>query len=82
MKQYILKLFKTIINMIRKRYPQQRMVVDFAPDEIVSSVIFRGRFFVCTRSAVFEVFEDHEDKSFLRRKLIAHATEFSEHLSE
>lgn len=43
--------------------------ISFTPDEVVSSEIFRGKLIICTRDAIWEVFED---ENVLRKKLIAH----------
>ena len=60
----LLKTKKTGLNQ------KQQMVANFAPDEIVSSEIFRGRFFICTRHILWEV-EESPDSS-MQIKIIKH----------
>ena len=50
---------------------REQMIMDFAPDEIVSSEIFHGRFLVCCKHSIWEIEEDCYGE-FLQRKLIAY----------
>ena len=81
MKWRVLELLKIIVRAVvdtigllkaKKVKPNQKqqMTINFAPDEIVSSEIFRGRFFICTRHILWEV-EENSD-GFTQIKLIKH----------
>ena len=83
MKWRALKLLKIIIHAIvdtigllktkkAKFNQKQQMIANFAPDEIVSTEIFHGRFFLCSQHALWEIFEDED---ILRIKLITHTEE-------
>ena len=81
MKWRALKLLKIIIHAIvdtigllktkkAESNQKQQMIANFAPDEIVSSEIFRGRLFICTRHILWEV-EESSDGS-MQTKVIKH----------
>ena len=54
-----------------EKQEREQMIMNFFPDEIVSSEIFHGRFLVCCKHSIWEIEEDCYGE-FLQRKLIAY----------